>query len=62
MDWKGRDVVSIRDFSKDDIEFVSKVAERLEEELNERGLSGLRPWEDPRDALLRAINKDEVEL
>lgn len=37
MDWKGRDVVSIRDFSKDDIEFVSKVAERLEEELNERG-------------------------
>ncbi len=37
MDWKGRDVISIRDFSKEDIEFVLKVAERLEEELNEKG-------------------------
>ncbi|WP_258083675.1 aspartate carbamoyltransferase [Thermococcus thermotolerans] len=33
MDWKGRDVISVRDFSKEDIEFVLKVAERLEDEL-----------------------------
>ncbi|ASJ10496.1 aspartate carbamoyltransferase [Thermococcus sp. P6] len=37
MDWKGRDVISIRDFSKEDIEFVLKVAERLERELEEKG-------------------------
>jgi len=37
MKWKGRDVISIRDFSKEDIEFVLKVAERLEEELKEKG-------------------------
>ncbi|ASJ00013.1 aspartate carbamoyltransferase [Thermococcus gorgonarius] len=37
MDWKGRDVISIRDFSKEDIEFVLNVAERLEEELKEKG-------------------------
>ncbi|NJE85238.1 aspartate carbamoyltransferase [Thermococcus sp. CX2] len=37
MEWKGRDVISVRDFSKEDIEFVLKVAERLEEELNEKG-------------------------
>jgi len=37
MNWKGRDVISIRDFSKSDIEFVLKVAERLEEELKEKG-------------------------
>jgi len=37
MDWKGRDVVSIRDFSKEDIEFVLNVAERLEEELKAKG-------------------------
>ncbi len=30
MEWKGRDVISVRDFSKGDIEFVLKVAERLE--------------------------------
>jgi len=37
MNWKGRDVISIRDFSKEDIEFVLKVAERLEKELKEKG-------------------------
>lgn len=37
MGWTGRDVVSIRDFSKEDIEFVLKVAERLEGELREKG-------------------------
>ncbi|WP_148883294.1 aspartate carbamoyltransferase [Thermococcus aciditolerans] len=37
MDWKGRDVISVRDFSKEDIEFVLNVAERLETELNEKG-------------------------
>ncbi len=37
MDWKGRDVISIRDFSKEDIEFVLKVAERLENELKGKG-------------------------
>lgn len=38
MEWKGRDVISVRDFSKGDIEFVLKVAERLEGgELKEKG-------------------------
>jgi len=36
MDWKGRDVISVRDFSREDIEFVLNVAERLETELNEK--------------------------
>ncbi|WP_324736648.1 aspartate carbamoyltransferase [Thermococcus sp. SY098] len=35
--WKGRDVISIRDFSKDDIEYVLNTAERLEKELKEKG-------------------------
>ncbi|ALM75599.1 aspartate carbamoyltransferase [Thermococcus barophilus] len=35
--WKGRDVVSIRDFSKEDIEYVLNTAERLERELKEKG-------------------------
>ena len=35
--WKGRDVISIRDFSKDDIEYVLSTAERLEKELKEKG-------------------------
>ncbi|MBO8174237.1 MAG: aspartate carbamoyltransferase [Thermococcus sp.] len=35
--WKGRDVISIRDFSRDDIEYVLSTAERLEEELKEKG-------------------------
>jgi aspartate carbamoyltransferase catalytic subunit len=34
--WKGRDVISIRDFSKKDIEHVLKTAEKLENELKER--------------------------
>jgi len=37
MDWKGKDVVSIRDFSKEDIEFVLNVSERIEKELDEKG-------------------------
>lgn len=37
MDWKGCDVISIRDFLKEDIEFVLKVVEWFEEELNEKG-------------------------
>ncbi|CAB50232.1 aspartate carbamoyltransferase [Pyrococcus abyssi] len=37
MDWKGRDVISIRDFSKEDIETVLATAERLERELKEKG-------------------------
>ena len=37
MDWTGRDVISIRDFSKEDIEFVLSTAERLEKELKEKG-------------------------
>ncbi len=37
MDWKNRDVISIRDFSREDIEFVLKTAKRLENELNEKG-------------------------
>ncbi|AAL80723.1 aspartate carbamoyltransferase [Pyrococcus furiosus DSM 3638] len=37
MDWKGRDVISIRDFSKEDIEIVLSTAERLEKELKEKG-------------------------
>ncbi|ASJ17270.1 aspartate carbamoyltransferase [Thermococcus chitonophagus] len=37
MDWTGRDVISIRDFSKEDIEFVLSTAERLERELKEKG-------------------------
>ncbi len=37
MDWKNRDVISIRDFSREDIEFVLKTAERLERELKEKG-------------------------
>ncbi|AFK22344.1 aspartate carbamoyltransferase [Pyrococcus sp. ST04] len=37
MDWTGRDVISIRDFSKEDIEFVLATAERLEKELKEKG-------------------------
>lgn len=35
--WKGRDVISIRDFTKEDIEHVLKTAERLEHELKEKG-------------------------
>ncbi len=35
--WKGRDVISIRDFSKEDIEYVLNTAERLEKELKEKG-------------------------
>jgi len=35
--WKGRDVISIRDFSKKDIEHVLKTAEKLENELKKRG-------------------------
>ncbi|WP_457754255.1 aspartate carbamoyltransferase [Thermococcus sp.] len=34
--WKGRDVISIRDFSKEDIEYVLNTAERLEKKLKER--------------------------
>ncbi|WP_297421744.1 aspartate carbamoyltransferase [Thermococcus sp.] len=37
MDWKGRDVVSVRDFSKEDIEIVLKTAKKLEDELKEKG-------------------------
>ncbi|WP_297437630.1 aspartate carbamoyltransferase [Thermococcus sp.] len=37
MNWKGRNVISVRDFSKEDIEFVLDVAERLETELKEKG-------------------------
>ncbi len=37
MDWKGRDVVSVRDFSKEDIEVVLKTAKKLEDELKEKG-------------------------
>ncbi|AEH24437.1 aspartate carbamoyltransferase [Pyrococcus yayanosii] len=37
MEWKGRDIISIRDFSKEDIEFVLETAERLERELREKG-------------------------
>ncbi|AMM53777.1 aspartate carbamoyltransferase [Pyrococcus kukulkanii] len=37
MEWTGRDVISIRDFSKEDIEFVLLTAERLERELKEKG-------------------------
>ncbi len=37
MNWKGRDVISVRDFSKEDIEFLLKIAERLEKELEEKG-------------------------
>ncbi len=36
MGWKNRDVISIRDFSREDIEFVLKTAERLEHELKEK--------------------------
>ncbi|NPA48328.1 MAG: aspartate carbamoyltransferase [Thermococci archaeon] len=36
-DWIGRDVVSMRDFSKEDIEFVLDVAEALEDELGKKG-------------------------
>ncbi len=36
-DWIGRDVVSMRDFSKEEIEFVLNVAEALENELTKRG-------------------------
>jgi len=36
-DWIGRDVVSMRDFSKEDIEFVLDVAEALEDELRKKG-------------------------
>lgn len=35
--WKGRDVISIRDFSKKDIEHILKTAEKLENELKKRG-------------------------
>ncbi|MCD6560031.1 MAG: aspartate carbamoyltransferase [Palaeococcus sp.] len=35
--WKGRDVISIRDFKKEDIEHVLKTAERLERELKDEG-------------------------
>ncbi|NJE09027.1 aspartate carbamoyltransferase [Thermococcus sp. M39] len=35
--WKGRDVISIRDFSREDIEYVLSTAERLEKELKEKG-------------------------
>ncbi|AEC52280.1 aspartate carbamoyltransferase catalytic subunit [Pyrococcus sp. NA2] len=37
MDWKGRDVISIRDFSREDIEVVLSTAERLEREMKEKG-------------------------
>lgn len=37
MEWKGRDVISIRDFSKEDIEVVLSTAERLEKEMKEKG-------------------------
>lgn len=35
--WRGRDVISIRDFSKEDIEHVLKTAEKLENELKKKG-------------------------
>lgn len=35
--WKGRDVISIRDFSREDIEYILNTAERLERELKEKG-------------------------
>ncbi len=35
--WKGRDIISMRDFSKEEIEFVLDVADELEGELKEKG-------------------------
>ena len=35
--WKGRDVISIRDFSREDIEYILNTAEKLERELKEKG-------------------------
>ncbi|WP_461864565.1 aspartate carbamoyltransferase [Thermococcus sp.] len=37
MEWKNRDVISIRDFSREDIDFVLETAGRLERELAEKG-------------------------
>jgi len=30
MDFAGRDIISIRDFSKEDIEYILKAAEKME--------------------------------
>jgi len=34
MDFAGRDIISIRDFSKEDIEYILKAAEKMEEKLS----------------------------
>ena len=62
MVFNQKNVISISDFSKDDIEYILRLSEKMEPIARSQKTVKCTFWKNTRNAILRTINKNQTIL